>query len=58
MTIDLSEREVFVIVNALNYAKNEWAMFDGDMIDRDDELLALADDADKLEVRLQQEQQQ
>ena len=48
MQINLSERELYVIVNALNYASGEWANCD------DVELARLSDDADELEARLQQ----
>lgn len=50
MTITLTERETDVIVNALNYAKGEWATCN------DQELTALSDDADALEARLKEQQ--
>lgn len=50
MIIDLNEREVFVIINALNYAKEEWATCG------DDEMTAMSDDAENLEARLEQQQ--
>lgn len=50
MTIDLNERELDVIINALNYSKDVWSTCD------DDELTKLSDDADSLEARLKEEQ--
>lgn len=50
ITINLSKRELFVVINALNYAKNEWAMVN------DEELTKLSDEAEKLEARLKEQQ--
>lgn len=50
MTIDLNERELDVIINALNYAKDVWATCD------DEELAKLSDDAASLETRLEESQ--
>jgi len=48
--LDLSDRDFEVLINALNYAKYEWAM-----IEDDAESERLAQDADDLEMRLKQE---
>lgn len=50
LTINFSERELDVVINALNYAKGEWATCD------DEELTRLSDDADDLEARLEKVQ--
>ncbi len=50
MHIELTDKDLNVIINALNFAKNEWAL-----IDDDEELSALADQADSLEMRLKNE---
>lgn len=50
MEVSLTERELDVIINALNYASGEWANCD------DEELTAMSDDADALEARLKEQQ--
>lgn len=44
--VELNEHELYIIINALNYAKGEWEIIN------DEELTKLAEDADKLEKKI------